>query len=129
MRNAAILLCSLLATAAAAELPAPSNPLIGAWEREAVPDQDWPAGDPRQQITFTDQQMIVGIGDGVALRRYEIGRTVVRAETETGLVYRFRLAGPDRICLVPAGTDAFVPVPPEPRCYLRRHMALDRSLV
>lgn len=106
-----------------------ANPLIGAWEREPSPDQDWPEGDPRQQITFTDQQMIVGIGDGVALRRYDVGRTTVRAETQSGLVYRFRLAGPDRMCLVPGGSDAFQPVAPAPRCYIRRHMILDRSLV
>ena len=128
MRTAAIILSAVLATAASAGTP-PANPLIGAWEREAVPDQQWEAGDPRQQITFTDRQMIVGIGDGVELRRYEIGRSVVRAETQTGLVYRFRLAGADRICLVPAGADAFLPVLPEPRCYVRRHMPLDRSLV
>ena len=132
MRRAAIILAILVgaglpATAMAGEEP--GNPLIGAWSRESAPGQDWQDGDPRQQLTFTPDKMIVGIGDGVDLRRYDIGQSTVRAETRKGLIYRFRIVGPDRMCMVPQATDPFAPVAAEPRCYVRRHVVLDRSLV
>jgi hypothetical protein len=119
-------IASIAAFAPAPAAPAADNPLIGNWAREPVPDQDWAPGDPRQQLSFTDDRMVIGTGDGIALKRYEVHQATVKAETRTGAVYVFRIAGPDRMCMVPArggaGWDGA-------RCYVRRRVAFDPTLV
>ncbi|WCT72116.1 hypothetical protein PQ455_10710 [Sphingomonas naphthae] len=118
------LIAAVAAPAAAADK---ENPLLGAWAREAGPEQDWQPGDPRQQLTFTSDSMVIGTGEGIALRGYSVHQTTVKAQTRGGAVYLFRMAGPDRMCMVPAWGGARGDA--TSRCYVRRQVRYDPTLV
>ena len=127
MRPAWVCLGLIAAAAAPAVAADRENPLLGTWAREASAEQDWQPGDPRQRLTFTPNSMVIGTGEGIALRGYSVHQTTVKAQTRGGAVYIFRMAGPDRMCMVPAWGGARGEA--TTRCYVRRVVKFDPTLV
>jgi hypothetical protein len=108
------------------------NPLIGQWTRETTGSAEGVSGDPRQRLTFTPEMMIVGISDGLELRRYEFGDGRIRARTRIGTTFTFQMFGPDRMCMVGGAADEraiHAPGLPMRRCYVRGAKPFDASLI